>query len=512
MNIMKKYIAPAIILLSMSACTSDFLEVDPTVTTPTEKYYDTPDKMAKALTAAYAPLQWFDFTYGEYHPLFFIYDILADDYNGVGGSSEGDIPWLHLTRQYRLNAEQAPIGLWNSLYNGVYRANQVIGNIDRCAALDEASRNRILAEAHTLRAFYYHTLWKLWGNIPYYTVNPDGNDVSYIVPQMKADEVYKNILADLDFATTPGYLPEAVAVDEVGHFNKFAAYMLRANVVMLAKDQSRYASVLSQMKEIIGSDIYALTPVFADIWSDDGEWNAESIFEINYADNPSNRGWNDPFSPGGSIYPTFLCPAAYVGNKFASEGYGFGPVSPALHDSYDNADQRRDAGILDFAKVCPDDSYTPRVGDSGYFNYKYIARAGGNSAFVGTEGAEFNFRNNIRVYRYAEALLIAAELTVRTGGPTSEAEDLLNTVRARAFNTTLAELPAQHRRAATLDNILEEYRLEFAMEGHRFFDLLRFDKAEEVLSDRGYTASKRYLPIPQSEIDRSEGTLTQNPY
>lgn len=509
---MKKIIALSLTLVAMCGCTTDFLEVDPTVTTPTEKYYDTPAKMEKALIAAYAPLQWFDYTYGEYHPLQFISDIMADDYNGVGGSSEGDIPWLHLTRQYRLNPEQAPVGLWNSLYDGVYRANQVTGNIDRCKSLSAASRNRILAEARTLRAFYYHILWKLWGNIPYYTVNPDGEDISYIVPQKSADEVYRLILEDLDFATTPGYLPEAVAVDEVGRFNKFAAYMLRANVVMLAGDQTQYPSALAQLKELIGADIYALTPVFADIWTDAGEWNSESVFEINYADNPSNRDWNDPFSPGGSIYPTFLCPDSYKGTKFASEGYGFGPVSKDLHDAYDNADQRRDAGILDFAKVCPGESYTPRVADTGYFNYKYIARAGGNGAYVGTEGAEFNFRNNIRVYRYSEALLNAAELTVRTGGSQKEADDLLNTVRARAFNTTLAELPAAARRSATLDNLLEEYRLEFALEGHRFFDLVRFGKAEETLASRGYTANKRYLPIPQSEIDRAEGTLTQNPY
>lgn len=509
---MKKILSILLASMALSSCTSDFLEVDPTVTTPTENYYDTPEKIEKALVAAYAPLQWFDFTYSEYHPLQFVCDIMADDYNGVGGSSEGDIPWLHLTYQYRLNPEQAPIGLWDSLYNGVYRANQVVNNIDKCPTLSAASRNRILAEARTLRAFYYHILWKLWGNIPYYTVNPDGNDIDYIVPQKTAAEVYRLIMEDLDFATTPGFLPEAVTVAEVGRFNKFAAYMLRANVIMLAGDQSKYASALQQVKEIIGSGIYALTPIFADIWTDAGEWNCESIFEINYSDNPSNRDWNHTLSPGGTIYPTFLTPASYKGTKLHSEGYGFGPVNPALYQAYEAGDQRRDGGILNFAAVCTGDSYTPRVADSGYFNYKYIARAGGNSAFPGTEGAEFNFRNNTRVYRYAEALLIAAELTVRTGGSQTEADDLLNTVRARAFSTTLSELPADRRRAATLDNLLEENRLEFALEGHRFFDLVRFGKDTEVLAPRGYTPSKRYLPIPQSEIDRAEGTLTQNPY
>ena len=89
---------------------------------------------------------------------------------------------------------------------------------------------------------------------------------------------------------------------------------------------------------------------------------------------------------------------------------------------------------------------------------------------------------------------------------------MLNMVRARALGTILSEMSAADRKPATLDNILNEYRLEFALEGYRFFDLVRFGKAEEVLAAKGYTAKKRYLPIPQSEIDRSEGTLIQNPY
>jgi len=68
------------------------------------------------------------------------------------------------------------------------------------------------------------------------------------------------------------------------------------------------------------------------------------------------------------------------------------------------------------------------------------------------------------------------------------------------------------KKTATLDNLLFENRLEFACEGHRFWDLVRFGKAQQVLSGRGYSENKKYLPIPQSEIDRAQGTLTQNPY
>ena len=71
---------------------------------------------------------------------------------------------------------------------------------------------------------------------------------------------------------------------------------------------------------------------------------------------------------------------------------------------------------------------------------------------------------------------------------------------------------ASKKRTATLDNILLENRLEFALEGHRFWDLVRFDKAGQVLGERGYTDSKKWLPIPQSEIDQAQGTLKQNQY
>lgn len=87
----------------------------------------------------------------------------------------------------------------------------------------------------------------------------------------------------------------------------------------------------------------------------------------------------------------------------------------------------------------------------------------------------------------------------------------MNEVRARAFSVAPEQI-GSHKKSATLDNLLNERRKEFALEGHRFFDLVRFGKADAVLGAKGYTASKRYIPIPQSEIDKAEGTLKQNKY
>lgn len=516
MTMKKTFIFAALLL---TACSTDFLEVEPTVTVPEETSYATESDITKALMAAYAPLQVLDFssseTYrprGEYHPIQFVADILADDYNAVGGSGPGDCPYLQLMFNYRLTPEQSLIELWRDLYIGVYRSNIVVNRTNEIEGLSDAKKLRLVSEARFLRAFYYTQLWKLWGSVPYYDVNPDGASVSYIVPQMAADDLYKKIMEDLDAATQPDALPDAVMITEVGRVNRFAAYMLRADVVMLQKDETRYASVLSQLQEIIGSDIYALTPSFAGIWEDAGEWNCESIYEINYADNPSNRDWGDIFAPGGTIYPTFVAPDSYKGTRFTREGYGFGPVSTALKAAYEAGDQRRDASIMDFnTDAQAGETYNPRQGNTGLFNKKYMGRVDGSSNYIGSTSPELNFRTNLRIFRYSEALLRASELLVRTNGDQVAADLYLNTVRARAFGVKVDELGARAKKA-TLDNLLEEYRLEFAMEGHRFFDLVRFGKAEQVLGGKGYTAQKRYLPIPQSEIDRSEGTLKQNNY
>ena len=125
--------------------------------------------------------------------------------------------------------------------------------------------------------------------------------------------------------------------------------------------------------------------------------------------------------------------------------------------------------------------------------------------------ADLNFNNNLRIYRYAETLLNAAELLLRTNGSTSDAQEYLNMVHHRAGLTDNV--------AATIDNIINERHLEFVGEGKRYWDLIRTGKAAATLvpdtegwRTNSWTESKKYLPIPLSEIDASHGTLTQNDY
>lgn len=124
--------------------------------------------------------------------------------------------------------------------------------------------------------------------------------------------------------------------------------------------------------------------------------------------------------------------------------------------------------------------------------------------------SELNWNNNLRIYRYSETLLNAAELITRGAGQ-GDAKKYLNLVHKRAGLVTEIE--------PTLDNIIEERHLEFVGEGKRYWDLIRTGKAASVLVPDAYgyrtnswSSSKKYLPIPQKEIDAAKGTLVQNNY
>ena len=125
--------------------------------------------------------------------------------------------------------------------------------------------------------------------------------------------------------------------------------------------------------------------------------------------------------------------------------------------------------------------------------------------------ADLGFNNNLRVYRYSETLLNAAELMLKTGGSASDAAAYVNEVRARAGLEIL--------RSVDEDAILNERRHEFMGEGKRYFDLVRTGRAASVLTPandsggyrtKGWSEDVRYLPIPQDNIDAAQGTLKQN--
>ncbi|WP_455998659.1 RagB/SusD family nutrient uptake outer membrane protein [Phocaeicola barnesiae] len=501
-----KHIAASLMATAFLAtgCSDSFLEV----TSPTQEfidtYYTTDAHIQEAVVAAYDPLHWTDWGMNEYNPVTLMSDIMADDL-WIGGQDRTDNQAWHLMMNFEAIPTNVIKGLWSVAYSGVKRSNDVLTYLE-WAGENVTTENRAYytAQVLTLRALYYNWLWKFWGNIPYYDVNLTA---PYLAEQLPADQIYEKIIADLDNVISMNVLPMRETSENYGRITKAMVYMLYTEVVMYQNDESRYGKALQYMQEIINSGEYDLVDDYASIFKESGEWNKESIFEVNYTDDNAVRSWSAPLTAGGTVLPTLISPHTWPdGTDGHDQGWGFCPVRLETYERYANNDTRRDATCWNAGALGVD--YNKRYQDTGLFLEKYAALTGNNKDQKAD--AQLNWNNNLRIYRFSETLLNAAELIARGAG-SGDARLYLNKVRKRAGLVTELE--------PTIDNIIEERHLEFVGEGKRYWDLIRTGKASSVLvpDEYGYrtntwTENKKYLPIPQSEIDAAQGTLTQNNY
>ena len=488
-------------LMAMTACGDSFLEVEAPMQEFIEDYFKTDAHIQEAVVAAYDPLHWTDWNGSQYTPVNLMSDIMADQL-WVGGQDRSDNTFWHLMMNYEALPTNCLSALWWVAYSGVKRSNDVLAYLKATDQVPADNAKYYEAQVRVLRVFYYNWLWKFWGNIPYYEENLSGD---FLCEQIEANAVYANMIADLEGALALDALPMRETSENYGRVTKAMAYMLYAEVVMYQKDESRYAKALEYMKEIIAYNGYDLVPDYGTIFLNTGEWSSESIFEIIYRAEGSYRSWGAPLNAGGTVIPRLISPYNFSGAGHEN-GWGFAPVRQETYDMYQPTDTRRDATCW-YAPA--DGSYEKRYQDTGYFLEKYVAQAGGNAGQIAD--GDLNYDNNLRVYRYSETLLNAAELLLATGGSTADAKNYLNLVHHRAGLVDDVE--------ATLDNIIEERRLEFVGEGKRYWDLVRTGKATTTLVPDAYgyrtntwSEGKKYLPIPQSEIDAAQNTLKQNSY
>ncbi len=491
--------------MSLTGCTDSFLNVDSPTQTPSDEYFSEKDHIEEAVVAAYDPLQWTDWACNEYAPYTLMSDIMADDF-WVGGSDRNDNQNWHLMANYEATPLKVITSIWIEAFSGIKRCNDVLEDIERGVPdATQADINSWTAQVKVLRAFYANWLWKFYGNVPYFQKNLTS---PYISPQISADELYDYMVKDIEDALALGVLPFRSPDAEAGRVTSAMAYMLYAEIVMYQNDSARYPQALSYMREIINSPQYDLVNDYTTIFTEEGEWSQESIWEINYISQNAVRDWGNPMAAGGTVLPTLISPNNWPsGAEGHNTGWGFAPLRLETYQMFSANDARRDATCWNVAATGVE--YNKRYQDFGFFLEKYSAKADGNAGQKAS--GELNYNNNWRIYRYSETLLNAAELIVATGGNASEAKTYLNNVRKRAGLVTELD--------PTLDNILQERRLEFVGEGKRYWDLIRTGKASQVLvpDQYGYRTNtwspqKKHLPIPQSEIDKAQGTLTQNPY
>jgi hypothetical protein len=416
---------------------------------------------------------------------------IASDNSLCGGESATDVIGLQHIDDFTHNPNNDNLtSIWKWLYEGVNRANYLEENKDN---LEFENKAVLYGEVYFLRAYYYFELVKFFGDVPLVTDRRLTASDSQTLERASKTEVYAQIEADLLRAIAA--LPTAQV--QKGRATKFAAQALLGKVYLF---QDKFTETASVLENVIG--VFSLVNNYGDQFVKLGENGTESVFEVQHA-NTSNW-WDWGFTPQGTEGNFGVIhngPRAFSGPDYAS-GWSFNIPTSTLFDSFEDGDTRRDASILDIVAFADANgaSYAEGYEHTGYFNNKYIPRAGESGAQT-----ELNYLTNYRSIRYADVLLMAAEANNRGGIDDTKAQNYLNQVRARAFGDQAHNITAT---GSTLTQaIWDERNFELSMEGHRFFDLVRTGQAASKLS--GFVAGKHEVfPIPQQEIDISG--LTQN--
>lgn len=500
----KNHIIYLMVALSTFSCGKKFLDKKPQARAVDATFYKTEDDIIAAVNAAYDPLGWDNDASGSFHIPDFWWDVCSDD-AVKGGDGAGDQPYANELETFTARPNNIALSLnWNRWYTGIYRANLVIERAPKSNA-SKAIRDRVVAEAHFLRALYYQKLVNVFGGVP--LVDHVLSSSEYTMPRATEAQIYT--LIESDFIAAAAVLPEKGGI-EIGRATKGAALGLLARAYLhqtsarFGDPTPKWQKVFSTCETIINSKKYELVADYATIHLVAGEHNSESLFEVENISGTTGYGNANE----GTIINVML--------RGRSEGgWGFNRPSMDLVNEFEGGDPRYAATIIDAGRKLYDgeDPYVNNTDITKYpftnkYSRKYI------EPIKALESGQSQGPSNVRVIRYSDVLLMYAEAANELGN-SSEALAKLKIVRDRVKLPEVTETDKAKLRA----KIWHERRVELALEQVRFFDLVRQDRAFEVMSkfsnEEGGGLFKKgvneIFPIPSSEIDMSQGAIVQNP-
>ncbi len=505
--VMKKYkstIPSKILLLLLatlllSACDDEFLNVTPNHFLTEGNFYQTEDDFDQAVLGVYGSLQ--DYVLSAH----FLeegrsdnttYDNLLDQ-GSLGGSRQ-----YGFLDQFLLTSDAGPISeAWNTIYSAIKDCNVTMFYLNNSPEIDSAFAIQAEAELRFFRAFYHFVAVRYWGDVPL-LIEPIGSaEEAFAIERNPISEVYAAIVQDAEFAMAN--LPASYSGNDVGRVTQGAARMLLAKVYLTRGD---YANAQTQLNTLVNSNQYRLLNNYADVFDPANKNHAESIFEVQFKEGPEGEASNFiyQFAPVGSRGVVILGPENSPGRNI-----------PTLDmvDAYEVDDLRKDISIAFFDR---DPSPLYYVNKYDHDSDPDFSRA----------------PDNWPIYRYADVLLMLAEVINEQGYQTGTPFDMLNMVRSRAGlpELTPSQLPDQE---SFREAVAQERRVELAFENHRWFDLVRTGKAVEVMTAFGIeemanptlvppdfiaygpqsfqiTQDKLLYPIPINELDLNPN-MTQNP-
>lgn len=486
-----------------SACNKDFLEVDPIGKMSVELFYKTDEDATKAIMATYDILQWMNAR--DWNSSYLVKTFPSDESN-VGGGDAGDQPPYQELGIYTYGPSNAPItAVWQSNYFGIYRANLVLNNV-----LPETElRKQILAEAKFLRAYFYFEIASMFGKGPLNLVELAPSE--YNQPFVNADAIYTQVAKDLTEAIVDLPLKSQYASHDVFRASKGAAQALLGKTYLY---QKKYAESAIAFEDIIKSGEYQLQENYSTLFLQESEFGVESILEASFVTS-SGYDWGT-FQWGGSramennITWQLTGPRGdyfQAGTTGLIGGWGFNYPKQSLYDVFVSAGDtvRKPASLLSLEDLRAQGGDWTNESSWGWDNcirVKYGTRLDETN---GENGAvpELNYGTNLRLLRYADVLLMAAEANHLSGNDVAAA-NYLNQVRERAH---LAPFTGN-----IMDAIKKERQMELCFEGLRLMDLIRWGDAPAVLGSLGFVSGKHEVfPIPQDEM-RNNSSAEQNNY
>lgn len=476
------YVCTLMLALLGSSCKKDFLNLTPPSSLTTDNFYKTQSDFANAVTGAYAGLR----AAGTYGTDSYVFGEIRTD-NTIPAPSGSITDQDEFHRFYIKTTNPYLSGRWNNCYAGISRCNPILERID-AISMDATLKARYVGETKFLRALYYFQLVQTFGDVPLVLKEIKDPSEGYNYARNPKADVYAQIEKDLGDAEQ--VLPNSYSGNDIGRATKGAAKAILGRVLMTEK---KFPQAATKLKEVIDLNVYTILPNYADVFKVANKNNAESIFDVQYKSGQVGLGSSlansyAPLNSGNSVV------------AFGGDGNN-APTSDLINE-YETGDTRFAASIG-----------TSYVNSSGAtVNVNYVKK------FYDVPAVKNDNGNNFPVIRYADVLLLYAEALNEAGYVAGgDAFTQLNRVRARAglAARTAVQVPDQQSFRLALEH---ERRVEFAFENLRWYDLVRTGRAITVLNAKStmlnlvnqVTQSNQVFPIPQSQIDITQGKITQN--
>lgn len=503
-----------------TGCSEDLLDVDPVSEYLSSNYFISEDQVYDALIAAYDPVGW-SMGYGQWISYVMYGEIRSDNANAGGDPSNNDQPgWQEFDDFTNTNTNLVGQPIYRKNYIGIARANTVLA----VSKVESDLVDLYKAEAKFLRAFFHFELFKHFGPIP--VVNKELAPAENQLSRNTMDEVFEQIVQDLEDAIP--LLLDQQATNHTGRATKGAAMSLLGKAYLYWADMDgddpvKFNLAAEKLQEVVDLGKYSLEDDFQALFGYNVKnLPTESILEAQHSNLfPSDWGWFQGIDGNGIVQ---LCGIRGLCQDHPDyvAGWGFMLPTEGLFNHFQDDDTyRRDVAIADIAELeaevaglgcssAVDDTQQNPLDKTGYFQEKYANHRAytGNNVNGGTP--ELTKDANTYLIRYADVLLMLAEALHRGGGSDATAMQYIDEVRERAAgpgdnsgNFVTAQQAMSQNGWSLLDLIWYERRAELAMEGDRWYDLVRSGRANANLFEGNKAANfsdkSLWLPISLDE-------------